>query len=47
MPSSFRRFAPAGTRPGGVDNATAVGYITGEGEFKSTALYLKFKRCIE
>ena len=31
-------FAPAGTRRGGVDNATAVGYINEEGEFKSTAL---------
>ena len=36
---SFQWFAPAGTRRGGVDNATAVGYITAEGEFKSTALY--------
>ena len=36
---SFQWFAPAGTRRGGVDNATAVGYITDEGEFKATALY--------
>jgi len=36
---SFQWFAPAGTRRGGVDNATAVGYITEEGEFKATALY--------
>jgi len=36
---SFQWFAPAGTRRGGVDNATSVGYITGEGEFKSVALY--------
>jgi len=35
---SFQWFAPAGTRRGGVDNATSVGYITGEGEFKSTPL---------
>jgi phage tail sheath protein FI len=35
---SYPWFAPAGTRRGGVDNATAVGYITAEGEFKSTAL---------
>jgi len=35
---SFQWFAPAGTRRGGVDNATSVGYITGEGEFKTTAL---------
>jgi hypothetical protein len=31
-------FAPAGTRRGGVTNATAAGYITGEGEFVSIAL---------
>jgi len=31
-------FAPAGVRRGGITNATAVGYISGEGEFKSVAL---------
>ena len=31
-------FAPAGVRRGGITNATAVGYITNEGEFKSVAL---------
>jgi len=31
-------FAPAGTRRGGVTNATATGYINGEGEFVSIAL---------
>ncbi len=36
---SYPWFAPAGTRRGGVDNATAVGYINAEGEFKSTALH--------
>jgi len=36
---SFQWFAPAGTRRGGVDNATSVGYITGEGEFKAVALH--------
>lgn len=36
---SFQWFAPAGTRRGGVDNATSVGYINGEGEFESVALY--------
>ena len=35
---SYQWFAPAGTRRGGVDNATSVGYITSEGEFKTTAL---------
>lgn len=35
---SYQWFAPAGTRRGGVDNATSVGYITNEGEFKTTAL---------
>lgn len=36
---SYQWFAPAGTRRGGVDNVTSVGYITKEGEFKSVALY--------
>jgi hypothetical protein len=31
-------FAPAGLRRGGITNATAVGYIDGEGEFASVAL---------
>lgn len=31
-------FAPAGTRRGGVTNATSVGYINGEGEFVSISL---------
>jgi hypothetical protein len=31
-------FAPAGTRRGGITNATSVGYITSEGEFKTVAL---------
>ena len=36
---SYPWFAPAGTRRGGVDNATSVGYITSEGEFKTVALH--------
>jgi len=36
---SYQWFAPAGTRRGGVDNATSVGYINGDGEFKTVALY--------
>ena len=35
---SYPWFAPAGTRRGGVTNATATGYINGEGEFVSVAL---------
>jgi hypothetical protein len=35
---SYPWFAPAGTRRGGITNATAVGYITDEGEFQSVAL---------
>ncbi len=31
-------FAPAGVRRGGITNATAVGYVNGEGEFRSVAL---------
>jgi hypothetical protein len=36
---SYQWFAPAGTRRGGVDNATSVGFINAEGEFKTAALY--------
>ena len=35
---SYPWFAPAGTRRGGITNATAVGYVTAEGEFASVAL---------
>ena len=36
---SYPWFAPAGTRRGGITNATAVGYVdSAEGEFKSVAL---------
>ena len=35
---SFPWFAPAGTRRGGVTNATATGYIDKEGEFVSIAI---------
>jgi hypothetical protein len=35
---SYIWFAPAGTRRGTVDNATSVGYITAEGEFKTTSV---------
>jgi len=35
---AFPWFAPAGTRRGGVTNATSSGYITSEGEFESVAL---------
>ena len=35
---SYPWFAPAGTRRGGITNATAVGYIDSEGEFRAVAL---------
>jgi hypothetical protein len=35
---SYPWFAPAGTRRGGITNATAVGYVDSEGEFVSVAL---------
>ena len=35
---SYPWFAPAGTRRGGITNASAVGYISDEGEFISVAL---------
>lgn len=36
---SYQWFAPAGTRRGGIENATSVGYITNEGEYKTVSLY--------
>ena len=36
---SYPWFAPAGTRRGTVDNATSVGYVDVEGEFKTVSLY--------
>ena len=35
---SYPWFAPAGTRRGGITNASAVGYISSEGEFTAVAL---------
>jgi hypothetical protein len=35
---SFPWFAPAGTRRGGITNATSTGYLNNEGEFVSVAL---------
>ena len=35
---SFPWFAPAGTRRGGITNASASGFVDAEGEFKSIAL---------
>jgi hypothetical protein len=35
---SFPWFAPAGTRRGGITNASAAGYVSAEGEFVSVAL---------
>ena len=35
---SYEWFAPAGTRRGGVTNASSVGYVTAEGEFQTVAL---------
>ena len=44
---SYPWFAPAGTRRGGVDNATSVGYITAEGEFKTTALHQSLRDVLQ
>jgi phage tail sheath protein FI len=35
---SYQWFAPAGTRRGGVDNASSVGYLDANNEFHTTAL---------
>ena len=44
---SFQWFAPAGTRRGGVDNATSVGYIDSEGEFKTVALHQSLRDVLD
>jgi len=44
---SYQWFAPAGTRRGGVDNATSVGYVTSEGEFKTVALYESLRNVLQ
>jgi Phage tail sheath C-terminal domain len=36
---SYPWFAPAGTRRGGIDNASAVGYVDSTGAFKPVSLY--------
>jgi hypothetical protein len=36
---AYQWYAPAGTRRGGVDNATSVGYVDATGAFKSVSLY--------
>lgn len=36
---SYPWFAPAGTRRGGIENASSVGYIDMEGEFKTASLH--------
>jgi hypothetical protein len=44
---SFQWFAPAGTRRGTVDNATSVGYIDGEGEFRTVALHQSLRDVLQ
>ena len=45
---SYPWFAPAGTRRGGVDNATSVGYVdSATGEFKTTALYQSLRDVLQ
>lgn len=44
---SYPWFAPAGTRRGGVDNASSVGYIDDEGEFRTTALYQSLRDVLD
>jgi hypothetical protein len=44
---SYQWFAPAGIRRGGVDNATSVGYLTAEGEFKTVALYESLRNVLQ
>lgn len=43
---SYQWFAPAGTRRGGIDNATSVGYIDEEGEFKTVSLHERLRNVL-
>lgn len=44
---SYPWFAPAGTRRGGVDNATSVGYLDSEGEFRTVALHQSLRDVLD
>jgi len=44
---SYPWFAPAGTRRGGVDNASSVGYIDSEGEFRTVALHQSLRDVLD
>jgi hypothetical protein len=45
---SYQWFAPAGTRRGGVDNATSVGYIdSASGEFKTASLHQSLRDVLQ
>ena len=44
---SYQWFAPAGTRRGNIDNATSVGYLTNEGEFKTSPLSVGIRDVLE
>lgn len=44
---SYPWFAPAGTRRGNVDNATSVGFITGEDEFRPVALHQSLRDVLD
>lgn len=43
---SYQWFAPAGTRRGGVDNATSVGYVDAEGEFVTVSLHERLRNVL-
>ena len=44
---SYPWFAPAGTRRGGVDNASSVGFINDEGEFQTVALHQSLRDVLD
>jgi hypothetical protein len=44
---SYPWFAPAGTRRGGVDNASSVGFINAEGEFQTVALHQNLRDVLD
>lgn len=44
---SYQWFAPAGTNRGTIDNASSVGYITAEGEFKTVSLYQSLRDVLQ
>ena len=44
---SYEWFAPAGTNRGVIDNATSVGYVNSDGQFKTVSLYQSLRDVLQ